>query len=157
VTDHECELAFNELRAIMNDSGLSWAATQVIEEIRFGRTSRKSVRVRQETTEDALFGDLVERSRTSRITVSATQPFTPKEQLSMLLKALERAVVEVHEMKDLVRKAFTKRSSDWTSVRLVRTDEDTPNPIAIKPSEEIEEVQAVIALRVATQAFRRAI
>ena len=147
MTDEECEQVFQELRQITIGARLSWIVTQVDEEIRFGRTSTKRVRARVEPAEELAVEDLAERTRTSKIKVSTTRPYTSRERLGMLVDALDRTVVGVNDMEDGLRKYLVKQTWPWDSIQFIGTDESIPHPVTINRIGDLKRAVRVAEFR----------
>jgi hypothetical protein len=147
MTDEDYQKTFEALRQMMLDSGLSWVVTQVDEEIRFGRTAVKRISVRPEPPEELALIELVERTRTAKVNVSATRPYTKHEQLGMLLDALERTVGGINDMEEALRTYFAKQLRSWDLIRCVRTDEDRPRPVSIGRVSDTKRDNSVADLR----------
>jgi hypothetical protein len=147
MTDHECEIAFEQMEITMTNAGLLWVTSEVNEEIRFGRAVTKRVSSRPDTPEDVANEGLTDRRRTSKVTVAATRPYTPQEKLGMLLDSLENVIVETQEMQNAVKKYLTSHAKNWTELRLVRTDAARREPVIISPTTDEEGVRAVAHLQ----------
>jgi hypothetical protein len=150
MSETECEQAYDQLVLAINDVGLLWLTNQVAEEIRFGRTVTKQVAARPDIPEDLLFEGLAEGHRKSKVSVSATRPYTSREKLGVLLDALEQTIVATHDMEAAVTHYVSKTAANWISILLVRTDEIAREPIQVgrqpdeKRSENISTLRRLI-------------
>jgi hypothetical protein len=152
MTPEECDLAFAQLEQMMNDAGLAWATTQVADDLRFGRTRTKKLFVREDKS-DAFSTEELGTPRRSNVTVSATEPYSPKEKLRMLVRALEQTTVAIDRMEDAIRQRINRvQSRNWVSLRLIRSDEPDREPVAIHPvsmsvrSEKVSELEKLLEI-----------
>jgi hypothetical protein len=147
MTDTECEATFEQLQRTMINAQLQWVTNQVDEVIRFGRTVTKAVYSRPDAPEEIAVAGLAEKGRKSRVNVSATRPYTPPEKLTILISALENAVIETEEMLKAVRFYFSSHTNNWGEIRLLRTDEPGRQPLIITPMADEKRLHAVATLR----------
>jgi hypothetical protein len=154
MTTAECEQAYGQLVLAINKAGLPWLTNQVAEEIRFGKTLTKRVVARRDVPDDLMLEGLTEGPRRSRVTVAATRQFTSHEKLSVLLDALEQAVVATHDMEGAVVRYISEAAEDWASIRLVRTDESTREPIQLLRHPDEKRAENVLRLRHLIQSLR---
>lgn len=147
MTEAECEQTYDQLVVAINNVGLLWLTNQIAEEIRFGRATTIEVTERADTPDDLLFPNLTKRPRHSQVTVSATRIFTSQEKLMVLLDALEQAVIATYEMETAVKEYVSETSKNWKSIRLVRTDEPTSEPIEITLYNDEERNENINTLR----------
>jgi hypothetical protein len=92
VNDEEADRLYTRLLRMLGDRQLRWVAEQVSEEVALGRTFSKTVPVldSQESPEGS-------RPRRRKTKFVSTVQYTPKERLSLLLDAIDRAVVVTSE------------------------------------------------------------
>ena len=148
MTDTECETAFEQLQRAMIKAQLQWVTNQVDEVIRFGQTVTKTVYSRPDFPEEIAIAVWPERSsRKSRVNVSATRPYTSPEKLTILISALENAIIETDDMLKAVRSYLSSHTKDWSEVRLLRTDEPGRQPLIIRPLADENRSHAVAGLR----------
>jgi len=159
MTAEECEFAFERLEHAMNDAGLAWVTNQVAENLRFGKTRTKSLSVRQEKNDIWAAELLSEAPKRSRVTVSATEPYTPEEKLRMLVRALEQTTVAIDRMENFVRDRLTRilEAKNWRLVQLVRSDEPDRAAVVIEANAQVERSQNVSELEKLLKAFQERI
>lgn len=154
MTEAECQEAFDQLASAIASARLNWVSNQVEEVIRFGQTVTKTVYSRPDAPEEIAVTGLVPRSRSSRVNVSATRPYTAQEKLHILLAALENAVIQTEGMEAEIRRYTNSHSQDWTEIRLVRTDEPGRQHLTVFPKEDVNRVKAVASLRTLLSEFK---
>lgn len=157
MTDEECNAAFETLKQAIANAGLSWVTNQVDEEIRFGRTVTKTVSSRPDTPEELVVQGLEQKTRLSKVRVSATTPYSSRERLNILIGALENVAVETEEMQTAVRNYLTSHAKEWREVRLLRTDEADRQPLIIVPQSDENRARAVQSLKALISTLREMI
>jgi hypothetical protein len=159
MTPEECEVAFEKLEHAMNEAGLAWVTNQVAEDVRFGKTRTKKLSVQQERA-DIWAAELVsEEPRRSRVTVSATEPYSSEEKLRMLVRALQQTTVGIDRMENVVRACIARmpETKNWRSVRLVRSDEPDRAAVVIDAKPQAERLQRVSELEKLIKALQERI
>ena len=154
MTDEECNEAFETLKQAITDASLEWVTNQVDEEIRFGRTITKTVSSRPDTPEELAVPGLLEKTRQSKVRVSATRPYSPQEKLKILVSGLENVAVETDEMQSAVRTYLTAHVKEWGEVRLLRTDEAGREPLTIASQSDGSRARAVQSLKKLIETLR---
>lgn len=159
MTPEECEIAFEKLEHAMNEAGLAWVTNQVAEDVRFGKTRTKKLSVQQERT-DIWVAELVsEEPRRSRVTVSATEPYSSEEKLRMLVRALQQTTVAIDRMENVVRACIARmpETKNWRSIQLVRSDEPDRAAVVINATPEAERLRKVSELEELIKALQERI
>jgi hypothetical protein len=123
MTEAECEQAFEVVSGAMQAAGLNWVVTQVAEQIRFGKPSTKRIQTTVEHSPEIAVEGVAGRPKRTRETFAFTREYTASERLSLLLDALERAVVLTSQMEAVVRGQLFGKTNGLNSIRLIRTDE----------------------------------
>lgn len=121
MTAEEHRQAFAFLESALNESGLSWVTNQVAEQIRFGKTTTRSVRSRPDVPEDLAIFELSDKRR-RQVQIPATQEYSDRERLEILCSAIEQALIAPIEMEATLRARLDRTDPSWTELRLVRTD-----------------------------------
>jgi hypothetical protein len=97
----DAQKTFDELVAILRDSGLQWVVDGVNRQVTAGKTIRKMVRVTTEQAEiDWELTTVRQRKVPQRFLGS--EPYSQNEQLAMLLDAVQHVVVASAEMSEAV-------------------------------------------------------
>jgi hypothetical protein len=159
MTPEECEIAFEKLEHAMNEAGLAWVTNQVAEDVRFGKTRTKKLSVQQERA-DIWAAELVsEEPRRSRVTVSATEPYSSEEKLRMLVRALQQTTVAIDRMENVVRACIARmpETKNWRSVQLVRSDEPDRAAVVIDATPQAGRLQKVSELEKLIKALQERI
>jgi hypothetical protein len=148
MTPEECEITFEKLEHAMNEAGLAWVTNQVAENVRFGKTRTRKLSVRQERADIWAAELLNEEPKRSRVTVSATEPYSPEEKLRMLIRALQQTTVAIDRMENVVRECISRipETRNWRSVQLVRSDEPDRAAVIIDATPQTERSQRISEL-----------
>ena len=103
LTDHEARDLLSEISDALRSAGLGWILEQVDQEIATGRVITKSLSV---PVDDFLEYEASPRrgrgepSPGRRARFTSNEPYTPKEELSVLVRAVEQAVVVPIQMQN---------------------------------------------------------
>lgn len=158
MTQEECEFAYGRITAAMRTQKLEWLVAQVEEKIRFGRPLTKKVRMVPEEIEDlAVYPSEGPARRARQVLVTATRPYTNEERLRILIEALQHAIVERHDMEDVVRRSIHHATKTNSLVALVRADAEGAAPIHIPPEADAQRTENVRRLSRTLQTLRERI
>jgi hypothetical protein len=138
MTVEESRAAFESLSDGIQKAGLGWILNQVIQQVRLGKPELKRVRMVIEPSSELLIEGLEGRRRTSREVFAATREYTAHEQLSLLLDALERALVSTFQMEGVIREQLFGKDASRHTVRLVRPDEPENQGVEVMRSANTE-------------------
>lgn len=115
MTPEECSQVYDQLVAMMRESGMAWVTEQVIETILLGKSQPKKVRTFREPSPNERLPLLYSIDDSNHLTVSeskrrltgpevdltATREYTPQERLMLLISAIEQAVIETAAMEQI--------------------------------------------------------
>ncbi len=135
MTPSEATRIFNGLDSVLRESGLDWVSAQVLQEVALGKPNRKTISVPGEES------DSTRPSRRQRVEFLSTVPYTPEEQLQLLVDAIEQTVVATVEMQTSTLKMLS--GDDYR--RDVRFTSDVPGTQEHGYGREQAEVSAVDA------------
>ena len=104
MNDQECEQVYHQLLKELKDNGVDWIINQVNEELTSGKAIEKTVDTIKEISyiEHSLFEEIIPKYRKGpKVTFPATESYSKKEQLILLLNAIEQGIInatmlEVH-------------------------------------------------------------
>lgn len=99
MTDDEATLAHRALTNTLKENHLDWVVEQVSRQIRLGRPTRKRVALQEGW-------QLESGRRRARTEFVSTVPYSHKEQLKLLVDALDHAVVSTAEMESFILKTL---------------------------------------------------
>jgi hypothetical protein len=112
MTAEECNIVYDTLVSTLDISGLQWIVSQVEEQLRLGKTVEKEIRTLTEgRSRDTLqgFEEYREHLRSGpKATFPITIEYEPKEKLSLLIEAIEQAVIDTAEMENHIIEFFGK-------------------------------------------------
>ena len=119
MTDLECEDLFRRLIAMLQAAGVHWLVDQVMVEVQTGKLGLKEVSTLKVATGkpqgDLFTGEPSYRSgRKAEFPVSVA--YNPREQLELILVAIERVIIDTHDMEDAVFQYLGERSSKTSEV-----------------------------------------
>lgn len=97
MTDDEASLTYRVLVSTLRENHLDWVVEQVSRQIESGRPTRKRIALRESWQQET-------GRRKSRAEFVSTVPYTPLEQLRLLVDALDHSVVSTAEMEEFVLK-----------------------------------------------------
>lgn len=144
MTQDDCEFAYGRIIAAMRKQGLDWLVAKVEEKIRFGRPLTKKVRMVPEEIEDlAIYPSEGPARKARQVLVTATRPYTTEERLRILVEALQHAIVERHNMEDVVRRSIHHVTKTNPLVALVKADAEGAAPIHIPPQADTQRTENV--------------
>lgn len=114
LTPQECSQVYDQLVEMLHEAGMEWVNEQVAETILLGKSQPKKVRTfrepstnerlpaRYNTTSNYLTASENKRRLTGpEVDLTATREYTPQEQLTLLINAIEQAIVETAEMEQI--------------------------------------------------------
>jgi hypothetical protein len=114
MTDADARDYFKAIADMLRDLQVEWVLTQVMDEVKEGKTKPKHISVTSEPSSG---------TKGSRTKFLSTQPYTTKEQLELLIVAIERAVVAT----TAIQAAFFELVGQGpTAVRFVEETEQEP-------------------------------
>lgn len=118
----ESRMFFGNLVDMLYQQNLGWVVEQVNEQIATGKTQSKKVRAYREARDRAQLPMRLG----GEVELAETVPYTPQEQLLILVSAIEQAVSNIANMEDRVIATFEKVSGRQTDIRIafVGADED---------------------------------
>jgi hypothetical protein len=141
MTESEAQETFLALITAMERSRLLWVIEQVRQEISLGKTSSKTLSVSPEE-----FG-ILPRPRKQRVKFLSTEEYSHKEQVLLVLDAIEQTVVASAEMQNEIL--------SFTRVRDVRfTSDDGTGERSIITARSEREKSVVERLRIACDQLR---
>jgi hypothetical protein len=116
MNNEEATQTSEKLKKILRDQGLGWVCDEVVEEIRLGKITEKQVDTFKEVPrEDRRYGLLspsIHIEKGPKATLTTIDKFTPQEQLTILVSAVERAVVETVDLETQVGSFFSQSFTD---------------------------------------------
>lgn len=134
MTTEECNIVYDTLVDILNKSELGWIVSQVEDQLRIGKTVEKEITTLTEgRSRNALLGfeEYREHLRSGpKATFPVTIDYDSKEKLSLLVDAVEQAVVDTAEMEKHILDFFGEELPSLESVEFY-SDEVTREPISI--------------------------
>jgi hypothetical protein len=101
-----------DLQRMLNDLGLGWINEQVNEQVRAGKIVTKEVQMFKEVDAEqlSLAGSYRPSGRPQQMI--GVEPYTPEEQLQMLLDAIEKSMTDVAAMKEEIASFFRGQDSE---------------------------------------------
>jgi len=129
MTDEKCEAVRHELEALLRRHHFDWVVADVDEQIRLGKTEVEVVETPNEE-QFALSGEppAAERRRRARKDKFLRRvDYTPRERLTLVIAALEHAVVDIGEIGIRLNEFLTERNRRPTEV-LFASDEEGVSP-----------------------------
>lgn len=123
MTDEQRTAMFDRLAKTMISAGLEWPLEQVQEEIRFGRRATKRVRAAADVISTELTFSPEKRTRRNTVNFAATRPFSPREQLELLINAIEQAVIATYEMETIIGDHVSRFGKRQAPIYLVHEGE----------------------------------
>lgn len=124
MTDEELSSTFDRLAKAIRTAGLEWPLAQVQEEIRFGRRATKQVRAAADAFPEEVIFSSGKRTRRKTVSFAATRPLTPKEQLELLVNAIEQSAIATYEMETTIGNHVARFGKEGAAVHLVHEDEN---------------------------------
>lgn len=104
--------AYEALLQSMRDQGLGWVVEQVQQQVRAGKLVTKDVTPFRESYSSRFIEELaVGTRRRRRERLAATEEYSAEERLSLVLEAIENAVVHTAEIQDQVLQFVQDQSS----------------------------------------------
>ena len=143
MTDAECDQSFDLVSSAMRRAGLDWVVTQLAEQIRFGKPATKRVQTTLDDFPEIAVEGIAGKRKITRETFAFTRDYTAHERLSLLLDALERAVIVTSQMEGIVRDKILGRVQGGRAVRLIRTDEPGRDVLELGATPDIARDKAV--------------
>jgi hypothetical protein len=149
----ESSKIFRALSEHVHEQRLDWVLEQVSEQIRFGAEEKKSVRVDpDEVLRVAAMEQSESRPRRSKVLFAATRPYTEREQLLLLIDALQTAVVGTTEMevgfKDALQTLELLRSGvlvrEELNPKLTRIDDSADEITGVRRRGEAERLSRLL-------------
>ena len=128
MTDQECIEVYQELVAALRQMGLGWAIDQVNEVLRLGKIQQKKVRT--------LRSDATERQLSLRLGAEAdlaeSVPYTPQEQLTLLIDTIEQVAVNTAEMAHITISSLENIVSNQRihGIRFISEDNDVTHLVS---------------------------
>jgi hypothetical protein len=128
MTDEESEEIYERLRSILDQRGLHWVTSQVGEQLRLGKLVHKEAKTLRETEFAAPLFAAETPGRGWRegpkFKFPVTVPYEPKERLSLLIDAIQLAVVATSEMEDAFTGFF--QTNNERAIQIAFYGEDDP-------------------------------
>jgi hypothetical protein len=135
MNDKECDEVYQRLTDMVNQIGLEWVIAQVAEQIRLWKTVEKEIETLRETrTERTLFTVNEYRSefrKGPKATFPVTVEYSSRERLSLLIDAIEQAVVNTADMEHHLLNFFDKATEKWDGVIQFYSEEPDIRPRSI--------------------------
>jgi hypothetical protein len=128
MNDDESNEVFSHLERIAHQRGLEWVVTQVEGEIRCGKSEEKPVR---------RSGSRSRRHDSYR----STTTFSPQERVGLLARAIQRAVVDISDMQEVLPDLLAPAQDRPVSVLFLPDEFDPANP-ATAPGTLLPESEA---------------
>lgn len=127
-TQQECLELFLGLSKLMPEFGLEWVMVQVLDQINLGKVVEREIETLKETRHDFFAMEIPERityGKGPKATYPVTIPYTSAEQLDLLIKAIEQAVVNTELMEERIQESFQNIGPEWDGI--VFRPEETSN------------------------------
>jgi len=109
MTDEEFKIAVDSLRKSLEASSLTWIAKEVDETLRLGKPAVRTVIEEKEEASDVLhlpsvltMGGEQNTSTRRKTTVPTTESYSQKEELGLILDAIERTAIATMDMQSYV-------------------------------------------------------
>ena len=129
--DQQAEAVHEELTDLLADAGWGWVVGQVLDEIRLGKIEAKRVRVSELSLDDEyLVSRLPEKPRAKSEIFTHTVPYSPREKLGLLVKAMERSTIELFDI--------YAATTELTERRRKQSDATLNHPLSIEFRSEDE-------------------
>lgn len=140
----ESRIFFGQIVDILYHQNLNWVVEQVNEQIATGKTQPKRVRAYRETRDMPLLPMRLG----AEVELAETIPYTPQEQLLILVRAVEQVVSNVADMEDKVVETFERLSGQQMNVRItfLTPNEDSPRH-SISREDAQRRTSATVVLR----------
>jgi hypothetical protein len=142
MTDQQCNAYFEALSQFVSSRGLGWVITQVQEHIRFGRLETRKIKAGADQKSDEIVFRAARREPLKSEEFSSTREYSPKEQLKLLIDALERALIVTAEMEAVLVDKMLTGDRSLGAIVLIRTDVANREPLMLSRMESSERAKS---------------
>ena len=140
MTDDEARAVTTDLRQLLEANGLSWVARGVDESLRLGKPTRRTITSqggaeRGIVLEERPEAEHEEGAKGRKVKVTGVVNHTIREELSMLIDAIDRTVVAVSDMRAETTAALAKVNSGDVPLTEVQFEREQEAGSPLRPSE----------------------